>query len=170
MQGQAEVCAWVALHDWRTDAVKHRRARLRALVADIRSNIISTTTLCAAGWKFVQDKESFQVVDAQSGEVAADVAYFAGCPWIKLQPDWGMQSWVGKSTGKCMSHVCAENGNFAVHRLTRASEEALQKHRMQGIQFLETWCFHGLWCFGAPLPKICLQNHTKKLPQQVLLS
>ena len=50
MHGQAEVCAWVALHDWRTDAVKHRRARLRTLVADIRSNIISTTTLCAAGW------------------------------------------------------------------------------------------------------------------------
>ena len=45
MHGQAEVCAWVALHDWRTDAVKHRRARLRTLVADIRSNIISTTTL-----------------------------------------------------------------------------------------------------------------------------
>ena len=64
MHGQAEVCAWVALHDWRTDAVKHRRARLRTLVADIRSNIISTTTLCAAGWKFVQDKNSFQVVDA----------------------------------------------------------------------------------------------------------
>ena len=85
--------------------------------------------MCAAGWKFVQERDSFQVVDAQSGEVAADVAYFAGCPWIKLQPDWGMQS----STGKCMSHVCgAENGDFAVHRLTRASEEALQKHRMQG--------------------------------------
>ena len=96
MHGQAEVCAWVALHDWRTDAVKHRRARLRTLVADIRSNIISTTTLCAAGWKFVQDKNSFQVVDAQSGEVATDIAYFAGCPWIKLQPDWGMQSWVGR--------------------------------------------------------------------------
>ena len=44
-----------------------------------------------------------------------------------------MQSWVGKSTGKCMSHVCgAENGDFAVHSLTQASEEALQKHRMQG--------------------------------------
>ena len=133
MHGQAEVCAWVALHDWRTDAVKHRRARLRTLVADIRSNIISTTTLCAAGWKFVQDKNSFQVVDAQSGEVATDIAYFAGCPWIKLQPDWGMQSWVGKSSGKCMSHVCgAEDEGFGVHRLTRASEEALQKHRMQG--------------------------------------
>ena len=127
MHGQAEVCAWVALHDWRTDAVKHRRARLRTLVADIRSNIISATTLCAAGWKFVQDKNSFQVVDAQSGEVATDIAYFAGCPWIKLQPDWGMQSWVGRSSGKCMSHAC-----FGVHRLTRASEEALQKHRMQG--------------------------------------
>ena len=133
MHGQAEVCAWVALHDWRTDAVKHRRARLRTLVADIRSNIISTTTLCAAGWKFVQDKNSFQVVDAQSGEVATDIAYFAGCPWIKLQPDWGMQSWVGKSSGKCMSHVCGvEDEGFGVHRLTRASEEALQKHRMQG--------------------------------------
>ena len=133
MHGQAEVCAWVALHDWRTDAVKHRRARLRTLVADIRSNIISTTTLCAAGWKFVQDKNSFQVVDAQSGEVATDIAYFAGCPWIKLQPNWGMQSWVGRSSGKCMSHVCgAEDEGFGVHRLTRASEEALQKHRMQG--------------------------------------
>ena len=41
MHGQTEVCAWVALHDWRTDHVKHRRARLRALVADIRSNIIT---------------------------------------------------------------------------------------------------------------------------------
>ena len=74
-----------------TDHVKHRRARLRALVADIRSNIISTTTLCAAGWKFVQDKDRSDVLDAQSGERAADVAYFAGCPWIRLQPDWGMQ-------------------------------------------------------------------------------
>ena len=78
MHGQAEVCAWVALHDWRTDAVKHRRARLRTLVADIRSNIISTTTLCAAGWKFVQDKNSFQVVDAQSGEVATDIDTLLG--------------------------------------------------------------------------------------------
>ena len=77
MHGQTEVCAWVALHDWRTDHVKHRRARLRALVADIRSNIISTTTLCAAGWKFVQEKDRFDVLDAQSGERAADVAYFA---------------------------------------------------------------------------------------------
>ena len=83
MHGQTEVCAWVALHDWRTGYVKHRRARLRALVADIRSNIISTTTLCSAGWKFVQDKDRFEVVDAQSGEVAADVASFAGCPWTK---------------------------------------------------------------------------------------
>jgi len=56
MHGQAEVCAWVALHDWRTDAVKHRRARLRTLVADIRN---SATTLCAAGWKFVQERDSF---------------------------------------------------------------------------------------------------------------
>ena len=133
MHGQTEVCAWVALHDWRNDHVKHRRARLRALVADIRSNIISTTTLCAAGWKFVQDKDRFEVVDAQSGEVAADVAYFAGCPWIKLQPDWGMQSRVDKSNGKYMSHACVvPDDDPSVHRLTRASEEALQKHRMQG--------------------------------------
>ena len=44
-----------------------------------------------------------------------------------------MQSWVGRSSGKCMSYVCgAEDEGFGVHRLTRASEEALQKHRMQG--------------------------------------
>ena len=135
MHGQTEVCAWVALHDWRTDHVKHRRARLRALVADIRSNIISTTTLCAAGWKFVQDKDRFDVLDAQSGERAADVAYFAGCPWIRLQPDWGMQSRVDASGGKCMSHVGEQSrqvSSFPCNRLTRASEEALQKHRMQG--------------------------------------
>ena len=135
MHGQTEVCAWVALHDWRTDHVKHRRARLRALVADIRSNIISTTTLCAAGWKFVQDKDRFDALDAQSGERAADVAYFAGCPWIRLQPDWGMQSRVDASGGKCMSHVGEQSrqvSSFPCNRLTRASEEALQKHRMQG--------------------------------------
>ena len=115
--------------------MKHRRARLRALVADIRSNIISTTTLCAAGWKFVQDRDRFDVLDAQSGERAADVAYFAGCPWIRLQPDWGMQSRVDASGGKCMSQVKEQSqhvSSFPCNRLTRASEEALQKHRMQG--------------------------------------
>ena len=135
MHGQTEVCAWVALHDWRTDHVKHRRARLRALVADIRSNIISTTTLCAAGWKFVQDRDRFDVLDAQSGERAADVAYFAGCPWIRLQPDWGMQSRVDASGGRCMSQVKEQSqhvSSLPCNRLTRASEEALQKHRMQG--------------------------------------
>ena len=38
-----------------------------------------------------------------------------------------------RGSGRALAHVCgAENGDFAVHRLTRASEEALQKHRMQG--------------------------------------
>ena len=135
MHGQTQVCAWVALHDRRTGWVKHRKAKLRALVADIRSNIISTTTLCAAGWKFVQDSDHFEVVDAQSGERAADIAYFAGCPWIKLQPDWGMQSQVDSSDGKCMSRVHDTQHDTSVYTcnpLTRASEQALQKHRMQG--------------------------------------
>ena len=33
MHGQTQVCAWVALHDWRTGWVNHRKAKLRALVA-----------------------------------------------------------------------------------------------------------------------------------------
>ena len=61
--------------------------------------------MCAAGWKFVPDSDHFEVVDAQSGERAAGIAYFAGCPWIKLQPDWLMQSQVDSSDGKCMSLV-----------------------------------------------------------------
>ena len=110
--------------------LRSRRARLRALVADIRSNIISTTTLCAAGWKFLQDKDRFDVLDAQSGERAADVAYFAGCPLIRLQPDWGMQSRVDASVSKCMSHVEEQSqqvSSFPCNRLTRASEEALYR-------------------------------------------
>ena len=54
LMGQRSTCmdrrmCMGSVADWRTDHVKHRRARLRALVADIRSNIIITTTLLRVG-------------------------------------------------------------------------------------------------------------------------
>ena len=78
MRGQAQVCAWVAWHGWRTGWVKHGKDKLLALEADITSNVTSTTNLCAAGWKFVQDNDRFEAGDVQSAGRAADIADFAG--------------------------------------------------------------------------------------------
>ena len=77
MHGQTEVFAWVMLYD-ADGHTRYKRAKLRALVADIRSNIIATTTLCAAGWQFWQGPSQCQVIDESSQEQVGDVAFFAG--------------------------------------------------------------------------------------------
>lgn len=86
MHGQTEVFAWVMLYD-ADGHTRYKRAKLRALVADIRSNIIATTTLCAAGWQFWQGPSQCQVIDESSQGQVGDVAFFAGCPWMRLYLD-----------------------------------------------------------------------------------
>ena len=106
-----------------------RNAQLKAMVGDIRHNIISTTSLCKAGWVFWQGDSWFELRNKATGEVASEVGYFAGCPWIRLQscgPD-------GVKGPKVVSFVGGESeGIQSLAPLTRVAEAALQQHRLHG--------------------------------------
>ena len=136
MHGQTEVFAWVMLCDSKGNA-RYKRAKLRALVADIRNNIISTTTLCASGWQFWQSPTQCQVIDESSQEYVGDVASFAGCPWIRLYPDKmpDTHKHVQRASMSQCERSSSKSVRFAeghLQPLTRASEQALEKHRLQG--------------------------------------
>ena len=85
MSGKAEVGVKVVMVDeWGTQR-SQRDAQLKAMVGDIQHNIISTTSLCKAGWEFWQGDTWFELRNKRTGEIASEVGYFAGCPWIRLQ-------------------------------------------------------------------------------------
>ena len=69
--------------DWVSD---HKSAKLKCLVGGISQNIMSTTTLCECGWGFNQGPDGFYVKDVRTGRTVEDCMYYAGCPWIKLEP------------------------------------------------------------------------------------
>ena len=65
---------------------RYKRAKLRALSCRHQKQHCLTTTLCAAGWQFWQGPSQCQV-DESSQEQVGDVAFFAGCPWMRLYLD-----------------------------------------------------------------------------------
>ena len=129
MSGKAEVGVRVVMVDeWGTKR-SHRNAQLKAMVGDIQHNIISTTSLCKAGWEFWQGDSWFELRNKATGEVASEVGYFAGCPWIRLQ-SCGPE---GAKGHKVVSFVGGESeGSQSLAPLTKAAESALQQHRLHG--------------------------------------
>ena len=129
MSGKAEVGVKVVMIDeWGTQR-SQRNAQLKAMIGDIQHNIISTTSLCKAGWEFWQGDSWFELRNKSTGEVASEVGYFAGCPWIRLQS-------CGQSCGKSPKVVSFVEGESEEPQrlapLTRAAEAALRQHRLQG--------------------------------------
>ena len=129
MSGKAEVGVRVVMVDeWGTKR-SHRNAQLKAMVGDIQHNIISTTSLCKAGWEFWQGDSWFELRNKATGEVASEVGYFAGCPWIRLQ-SCGPE---GAKGHKVVSFVGGESeGSQSLAPLTKAAESSLQQHRLHG--------------------------------------
>ena len=124
MKGKAEVGVKIVMVDeWGTQR-SQRSAQLKAMIGDIQHNIISTTSLCKAGWEFWQGDTWFELRNRNTGEVASEVGYFAGCPWIRLQTchDAKTVSFVGVDS----------NEKAQLAPLTRAAEADLLRHRLQG--------------------------------------
>ena len=122
MLGETQVVAKVRMSSWENGSSVEKKAQIRALVGNVRHNILSTTTLCRMGWEFYQGPEGFEVRDVRSG----DFAYFAGCPWVRLQSvEHGSRAKV-----KQLSFV-NEHGQ-TLCPMTRAAEAALERHRFQG--------------------------------------
>ena len=127
MKGRASVGVNVLMTSEWGDQQTERHAQLRALIGNIQHNIISTTSLCRAGWEFWQGSDWFEIRNKKTGEKATEVGFFAGCPWLKVRP--GPQKSSRHVTFACNSDCPAES---LVAPLTRAGELELQKHRLQG--------------------------------------
>ena len=125
MSGRAEVGVKVVMVDEWGNQRSQRNAQLKAMVGDIQHNIISTTSLCKAGWEFWQGDTWFELRNKRTGEIASEVGYFAGCPWIRLQ---------ACKDAKVVSFVFPEGDekHSQLSPLTRAAEADLLKHRLQG--------------------------------------
>ena len=125
MSGRAEVGVKVVMVDEWGNQRSQRIAQLKAMVGDIQHNIISTTSLCKAGWEFWQGDTWFELRNKRTGEIASEVGYFAGCPWIRLQTC---------KDAKVVSFVVPEDDakHSQLSPLTRAAEADLLKHRLQG--------------------------------------
>ena len=118
--------AKVRMSSWEHGSSVDKKAQIRALVGNVRHNILSTTTLCRMGWEFYQGLEGFEVRDVRSGEKMLDTAYFAGCPWVRLQSvEKGSNSKVKQLSflNEHGQHLCP---------MTRAAKAALERHRLQG--------------------------------------
>ena len=125
MKGKAVVGVNVFMtNDW-GDQKFERHAQLRALIGNIQHNIISTTSLCKAGWEFWQGKDWFELRSKHSGEKAMEVGFFAGCPWLKVRPDLRPQK-------VSVAPTLDSSAVTLVSPLTRASALELQRHRLQG--------------------------------------
>ena len=126
MLGETQVVAKVRMSSWEHGSSLDKKAQIRASVGNVRHNILSTTTLCRMGWEFYQGPEGFEVRDVRSGEKMLDTAYFAGCPWVRLQSvEKGSSSKV-----KQLSFVNEQGQHLCP--MTRAAEAALERHRLQG--------------------------------------
>ena len=126
MLGETQIVAKVRMSSWEDGGHVDKKAQIRALVGNVRHNILSTTTLCRMGWEFCQGPEGFEVRDVKSGEKMLDTAYFAGCPWVRLKAvEHGPSVRV-----KQLSFVNEKGQTLCP--MTRAAEAALEKHRLQG--------------------------------------
>ena len=140
MLGETSVVAYVGLQSWETGKRASKRAKLRALVGDTRHNILSTTTLCAMGWEFWQGPKGFEVSDSLTGSVMTDTAYFAGCPWVKLTPSQEDVLYESDSLSVVQETKPVKQVRFQVCPLTRAAEQALEQHRLQGHDPFDPRC------------------------------
>ena len=140
MLGETSVVAYVGLQSWENGKRASKRAKLRALVGDTRHNILSTTTLCAMGWEFWQGPKGFQVSDTSTGSVMTDTAYFAGCPWVKLTPSQEDVSCGSESLSVVEETKPIKQVRFQVCPMTRAAEQALEQHRLQGHNPFDPRC------------------------------
>ena len=119
------------IDNWGTQR-SQSNAQLKAMIGDIQRNIISTTSLCKAGWKFWQGDTWFELRNKRTSEIASEVGYFAGCPWIRPQTchDAEVVSSVGVEAG----------GQAQLAPLTRAPQADLLKRRLQGHKPYDPRC------------------------------
>ena len=110
IDGTATITVWVGFRtgrdkDWIPD---YKSAKLKCLVGGISHNIMSTTTLCECGWEFNQGPDGFHVKDVKTGRTVEGCIYYAGCPWIKLEPAWSSESQLTVSKGLEPPHPIPE--------------------------------------------------------------
>ncbi|MEM1009490.1 MAG: hypothetical protein AAGJ35_10835, partial [Myxococcota bacterium] len=86
--GSTDVRVWIQFLDEKSGRTYHKKASLRALVAKIQHNILSTTTMCGTGWSFWQNGGSqVELRHHHSGDRVASISMYAGCPWVRLTPE-----------------------------------------------------------------------------------
>ena len=86
MKGQTELSVDLFMTELNNPNGSWKQAKLKVLIGSTKHNILSTTALTQSGWSFVQSSKGVQVVHEGSNRSALEVAYFSGCPWIRLYP------------------------------------------------------------------------------------
>ena len=128
MHGKANVSVFMCLWDRAKDVDVWKKAKLSTLVGETRHNILSTTTLCKAGWSFSQGVDGAWLVHDASGFHAHEVTIFAGCPWVRLHPHAGLDTRHDEWT---LSGVEIHDTGV-VNPLSKAAQSELEQHKAQG--------------------------------------
>ena len=106
IDGTATITVWVGFRTGRDKGwvPDYKSAKLKCLVGGISYNIMFTTTLCECGWEFNQGPDGFYIKDVKIGRTVEGCIYYAGCPWIKLEPAWFSESQLTVSKGMELPH------------------------------------------------------------------
>lgn len=127
MHGRAEVSVFMCLRNDQQDSKFWKKGNLTVLVGDTRHNILSTTSLAQSGWQFKHGSDGVSLTHEATGDMACELAVFAGCPWIRLHPHAG----IDRSHEELdLSVEGRESGVFCP--LSKAARAELEQHRKQG--------------------------------------
>ena len=127
MHGRAEISVFMCLRRYHDETKFWKKGRLTTLVGDTRHNILSTTSLAQSGWQFKHGRDGVSLTHEDSGDMACELAVFAGCPWIRLHPHSGLDHAHEEFD---LSREDRSSGVFCP--LSKAARAELEQHRNQG--------------------------------------
>ena len=127
MHGRAEISVFMCLRRYHDETKFWKKGRLTTLVGDTRHNILSTTSLAQSGWQFKHGSDGVSLTHEESGDMACQIAVFAGCPWIRLHPHSGLDHAHEEFD---LSREDRSSGVFCP--LSKAARAELEQHRNQG--------------------------------------
>ena len=127
MHGRAEISVFMCLRRYHDETKFWKRGKLMTLVGDTRHNILSTTSLAQSGWQFKHGSDGVSLTHEESGDMACEIAVFAGCPWIRLHPHSGLDHAHEEFD---LSREDCSSGVFCP--LSKAARAELEQHRNQG--------------------------------------
>ena len=127
MHGRAEISVFMCLRRYHDETKFWKKGKLMTLVGDTRHNILSTTSLAQSGWQFKHGSDGVSLTHEESGDMACEIAVFAGCPWIRLHPHSGLDHAHEEFD---LSREDRSSGVFCP--LSKAARAELEQHRNQG--------------------------------------